>query len=94
VILFAVEEAEVSSVCENGALSVHTSEWVQPSLKTKEKFSINNVRSCYSCSTGVTVISNSKINNGRQNGSRHWQWSISAGLSIFVFGSYKRKLLT
>jgi hypothetical protein len=58
VILFAVEEAEVSSVCENGALSVHTSEWVQPSLKTKEKFSINNVRSCYSCSFCLVVFLN------------------------------------
>ncbi|KAK3166090.1 hypothetical protein QOZ80_1AG0041330 [Eleusine coracana subsp. coracana] len=37
-----VEEGEVSSVHENDVLSVHTSEWVQPSLKGKEKFSINN----------------------------------------------------
>ncbi|CAO1944267.1 unnamed protein product [Urochloa humidicola] len=35
-----VEEAEVSSLQENKVLSTHTSEWVQPSLKTKEKFSI------------------------------------------------------
>nr|TKW17935.1 hypothetical protein SEVIR_5G401200v2 [Setaria viridis] len=35
-----VEEAEVPSVQENGVHSTHTSEWVQPSLKTKEKFSI------------------------------------------------------
>ncbi|OEL37939.1 hypothetical protein BAE44_0001039 [Dichanthelium oligosanthes] len=35
-----VEEAEVPSVKENEVLSTHTSEWVQPSLKTKEKFSI------------------------------------------------------
>ncbi|TVU36375.1 hypothetical protein EJB05_18307 [Eragrostis curvula] len=37
-----VEEAEVLSVRENDAPSMHTSEWVQPSLKTKEKFSISN----------------------------------------------------
>ncbi|CAL4946392.1 unnamed protein product [Urochloa decumbens] len=35
-----VEEAEVPSAQENEVLSTHTSEWVQPSLKTKEKFSI------------------------------------------------------
>ncbi|TVU36350.1 hypothetical protein EJB05_18282, partial [Eragrostis curvula] len=38
-----VEEAEVLSVRENDAPSMHTSEWVQPSLKTKEKFSISNI---------------------------------------------------
>ncbi|KAJ1286426.1 hypothetical protein BS78_03G350800 [Paspalum vaginatum] len=35
-----VEEAEFSSMLESEVLSTHTSEWVQPSLKTKEKFSI------------------------------------------------------
>ncbi|CAL4960240.1 unnamed protein product [Urochloa decumbens] len=35
-----VEEAEVPSVQENKVFSTHTSEWVRPSLKTKEKFSI------------------------------------------------------
>ncbi|CAL4960239.1 unnamed protein product [Urochloa decumbens] len=34
------EEAEVPSVQENKVFSTHTSEWVRPSLKTKEKFSI------------------------------------------------------
>ncbi|KAF8775197.1 hypothetical protein HU200_004596 [Digitaria exilis] len=43
-----VEEAEVPSVQENEVLSTYTSEWVQPSLKTKEKFFIVDVRSCYS----------------------------------------------
>ncbi|XP_062207599.1 DNA repair protein XRCC2 homolog isoform X3 [Phragmites australis] len=37
-----VEEAELSSVQENDVLSTHTSEWVQPSLKTKEKFCIRD----------------------------------------------------
>jgi DNA-repair protein XRCC2 len=44
---FTVEEAEVPPVQESGVLSTHTSEWVQPSLKTKEKFSIVDVRPCY-----------------------------------------------
>jgi hypothetical protein len=44
---FTVEEAEVPPVQENEVLSTHTSEWVQPSLKTKEKFSIVDVRPCY-----------------------------------------------
>ncbi|XP_025819482.1 DNA repair protein XRCC2 homolog isoform X2 [Panicum hallii] len=34
------EEAVVPSVHENEVLSTYTSEWMQPSLKTKEKFSI------------------------------------------------------
>lgn len=37
-----VQEAELSSVQENEVLSIHTSEWVQPSLNTKEKFSIRD----------------------------------------------------
>ncbi|OQU87947.1 hypothetical protein SORBI_3003G370300 [Sorghum bicolor] len=35
-----VEEAEVPSVLESEVLPMHTSEWVQPCLKMKEKFSI------------------------------------------------------
>lgn len=33
-------EAEVPSVLESEVLPLHTSEWVQPCLKMKEKFSI------------------------------------------------------
>lgn len=35
-----VEAAEIPSMLEHEVLSAHSSEWVQPSLKTKEKFSI------------------------------------------------------
>ncbi|WVZ68017.1 hypothetical protein U9M48_017009 [Paspalum notatum var. saurae] len=35
-----VQEAEYPSLLESEVLCTHTSEWVQPSLKTKEKFSI------------------------------------------------------
>ncbi|KAL6616448.1 hypothetical protein ACP70R_038718 [Stipagrostis hirtigluma subsp. patula] len=37
-----VEEAEFSSLHESEVHSMHTSEWLQPSLKTREKFSIRN----------------------------------------------------
>nr|AGT17239.1 hypothetical protein SHCRBa_067_E24_F_20 [Saccharum hybrid cultivar R570] len=43
-----VEEAEVPLVPESEVLPMHTSEWVQPCLKTKEKFSIMDVRFWYS----------------------------------------------
>ncbi|PWZ31331.1 hypothetical protein Zm00014a_012384 [Zea mays] len=46
-------EAEVPSVLESEVLPLHTSEWVQPCLKMKEKFSIMDVRFWYSYSFGL-----------------------------------------
>uniref|UniRef100_A0A453G0Y3 Uncharacterized protein n=1 Tax=Aegilops tauschii subsp. strangulata TaxID=200361 RepID=A0A453G0Y3_AEGTS len=42
---FTAQEAGFFSEQENEMLSVHTCEWVQPSLNSKEKFYIKDVSS-------------------------------------------------
>jgi hypothetical protein len=59
-LIFTGQEAELFSGQENKELPLRTSEWMQPSLNTKDKFSITDVSYLYFfsfCKLLVTFLS-------------------------------------